>query len=138
MNAGTVYLIHLDTPISHAQHYIGWSMAFQKRFEHHLNGTGAKFLAEAVRRKISFSVVRKWTNADGHFERKLKNRKNARHLCPVCKPDKLESERFQRKMARLKVRRKTHAPVAKQNSITKRSPAREICRASGITEISTK
>jgi len=87
-NAGTVYLIHLHAPIAHAQHYIGWTRYFKERIAHHRNGTGARLLAEAVRRKIPFDVVRKWTNADGNFERKLKKQKNARLLCPECRKTK--------------------------------------------------
>jgi predicted GIY-YIG superfamily endonuclease len=87
---GTVYLIHLDTPMAHSQHYIGCSRFLKKRIEHHRSGSGARFLLEAVRRGISFDVVRKWTNADRTFERKLKNRKNARKLCPVCKQKECE------------------------------------------------
>lgn len=84
---GTVYLIHLEKRIAHAQHYIGWSRFLKQRIEHHRRGTGACFLAEAVRRGINFDVVRKWKNADGNFERKLKNRKKARLLCPVCRQE---------------------------------------------------
>jgi hypothetical protein len=47
---GTVYLIHLDSPTAHASHYIGWTRFFKQRIEHHKRGTGARFLAEAVRR----------------------------------------------------------------------------------------
>ncbi len=82
---GTVYLIHLEIKIAHAQHYIGWAKWFSTRIRHHRNGTGAKFLAEAVRREINFDVVRTWENTDGNFERKLKNRKKARTLCPICR-----------------------------------------------------
>lgn len=85
MSKGTVYLIHLDSPISHARHYIGWSRYLKKRIDHHRRGTGSRFLAAAVRLGINFEVVRKWKNADGEFERKLKNRKKARTLCPVCR-----------------------------------------------------
>lgn len=84
---GTTYLIHLESKIHHAQHYIGWSKFFKKRIEHHRKGTGARFLAEAVRRGIPFDVARKWENTDGNFERKLKNRKKARVLCPVCRKE---------------------------------------------------
>ena len=85
---GTVYLIHLDAPIAHARHYIGWAKWFKERIRHHRNGTGAKFLAEAVRREINFDVVRTWENTNGNFERKLKNRKKARMLCPICRKEK--------------------------------------------------
>ncbi len=89
---GTVYLIHLDAPIAHARHYIGWAKWIKERIKPHRNGTGAKFLAEAVRREINFDVVRTWENTeentDGNFERKLKNRKKARMLCPICRKEK--------------------------------------------------
>ena len=88
MMKGTSYLIHLEIKIAHAQHYIGWAKWFSTRIRHHQNGTGAKFLAEAVRRGISFEVVQTWKNTDGNFERKLKNRKKARTLCPICKKEK--------------------------------------------------
>lgn len=81
---GTVYLIHLEKPISHARHYIGWAKWFSNRIRHHRQGTGARLLAEAVRREINFDVVRTWENEDGNFERSLKNQKNAKRFCPVC------------------------------------------------------
>ena len=84
---GTVYLIHLETKISHAQHYIGWSRFFKARLAHHRNGTGSRLLRAATLRGIAFDVVRKWKDADAGFERKLKRRKNARRLCPVCRKE---------------------------------------------------
>lgn len=87
---GTVYLIHLDEKIHHAQHYIGWSKFFNQRIAHHRHGSGAKFLAEAVRRGIDFKVVRTWHNKDGKFERKLKQQKNARRFCPTCKQGEMK------------------------------------------------
>lgn len=82
---GTVYLIHLDTPIAgHAQHYIGWAKHLEARIAHHRAKTGARLLQVAVELHINFEVVATW-EGDRHFERKLKNRKNARRICPVCK-----------------------------------------------------
>ena len=86
--AGTTYLYHLDSPISHAQHYVGWTRFFKKRDAHHRGGTGSRLLAEAVRRGINFRCVRKWKNTDGHFEQKLKRQKNSRLLCPECRKAK--------------------------------------------------
>lgn len=90
LSSGTVYLIHLESPIAHAQHYIGWSQYLKQRVEHHRRGTGAKFLAEAARRGINFDVARKWKNPNRNFERKLKNQKNARRFCPHCRADREE------------------------------------------------
>ncbi|CCH02060.1 hypothetical protein FAES_4060 [Fibrella aestuarina BUZ 2] len=84
---GEVYLIHLNTPMSHAQHYIGWAKEVEKRLFHHRNGTGSRMLAVAAQRGIDFDVVRRWIG-DRHFERKLKNRHKARMLCPICNPPK--------------------------------------------------
>ena len=82
---GTVYLIHLATPIAdHAQHYIGWAKHLSARIAHHKAGTGARLLQVAVELHIDFDVVATW-EGDRHFERKLKNRKKARMLCPVCR-----------------------------------------------------
>lgn len=97
---GTVYLIHLDSKIAHAQHYIGWSQKLKKRVWHHRNGSGALFLAEAARRGIAFDVVRKWAKADKNFERKLKNRKKAPELCPVCRAAKGKAPHKPRKINR--------------------------------------
>jgi predicted GIY-YIG superfamily endonuclease len=85
---GTTYLIHLSEKIAHAQHYIGWTRFLKARLNHHRNGTGSRFLAEAVRRNIRFEIARKWDDTDGNFERKLKNRKKAKMLCPICRKEK--------------------------------------------------
>lgn len=88
---GTVYLDHFDRPIGNAdnrramaQHYIGWAEDVDARHAEHRNGTGARILAACVQRGVGFSTVRTWKGVDRHFERALKNRKNARALCPVC------------------------------------------------------
>ena len=86
---GTVYLMHLDRPLAHSQHYIGWSTNPDKREEEHQAGQGSAFLKAAKQNGINFEIVRQWHNEDRHFERKLKNRKNARDLCPVCRAERL-------------------------------------------------
>jgi predicted GIY-YIG superfamily endonuclease len=83
---GTVYLIHLESKLHHAQHYIGFALFPELRFWHHQQGTGARFLAACNEAGISYRIVRTWENADKHFERKLKNYKKAARFCPVCNP----------------------------------------------------
>jgi hypothetical protein len=87
---GTVYLLHLDTqlgdptnPRGQARHYIGWARDLDGRLHHHRNGTGAAFTAAAVRLGIAMTLARTW-EGDRTFERRLKRRKNARLLCPLC------------------------------------------------------
>lgn len=80
-----VYLIHLDRPLAHARHYIGFTQRnFKKRYMDHLTGKGARMLEVCVQRGITFDVVRIWRGADRSFERKLKNRHGAADLCPIC------------------------------------------------------
>lgn len=83
-NLGTVYLIHFDRPYRHAQHYIGWAKDLEKRIAQHRSGNGSKLMAAVVKKGITFEVVRTWHNVDRHFERKLKNRRCAGQLCPLC------------------------------------------------------
>lgn len=85
---GNVYLVHLDTPLAHAQHYIGFKkQPGAAREVKHQNGNGARMLAVAKARGITFREVRVWPGADRRFERRLKNTANARILCPSCNPD---------------------------------------------------
>ena len=83
-----VYLIHFDKAYHHAQHYIGYvdgdAPELMKRLTRHRNGTGANLLNVLKKAGVTFQVVRVWPGADRTFERKLKNRKKARELCPIC------------------------------------------------------
>jgi len=85
-----VYLIHLEEKLKHSQHYLGFvdggEDRLQSRLEYHRTGKGSKFLKAVSEKGINFSVVRTWVDGDRNFERKLKNRKNAKHLCPICNP----------------------------------------------------
>lgn len=81
---GTVYLIHFDRQLGHAQHYIGWAGSLEARIRHHLAGTGARLMRAVTLAGISWEVVRTW-EGDRYLERKLKNRKDARSLCPACR-----------------------------------------------------
>lgn len=85
-----VYLIHFDQKLHHAQHYIGFvdepTHTLENRIECHKKGKGSKLLKALVEKKIGFSVVRTWEDGDRNFERKLKNRKKASLLCPICNP----------------------------------------------------
>ncbi len=83
---GTCYLIHLDKPIAHARHYLGWSASPVTREKQHRAGNGARLLAVAKARGISWQMVRTWPGADTRFERRLKNTANAARLCPECNP----------------------------------------------------
>ena len=84
-----IYLIHFDQPLSHAQHYIGFTDDnLEQRIATHKAGNGSKLLRAVNKAGIEWSVVRTW-EGDRKQERKLKNRKKARLLCPVCSQTKV-------------------------------------------------
>lgn len=86
-NLGTVYLIRLDRKLKHSQYYIGWCKGDpRKRLDTHRCGCGSKFLAAASEQGIEYHIVRTWKRVDRNFERALKNRKNAKKLCPIHNP----------------------------------------------------
>ncbi|OHB69012.1 MAG: hypothetical protein A2W17_09685 [Planctomycetes bacterium RBG_16_41_13] len=81
-----VYLIHFDEHFHHARHYIGYTAnarTIKQRLACHRNGQGAKILKALNGQGINYEIVRTW-QGDRNFERKLKNRKKSRMLCPVC------------------------------------------------------
>lgn len=105
---GTVYLMHLDRPLAHSQHYIGWTNDVDKREIEHNSGKGSPYLRAAKEAGINFKVVRTWPNEDRHFERKLKNRKNARYLCPICRAEREAKTQLERPRA---VNESSRAPL---------------------------
>jgi predicted GIY-YIG superfamily endonuclease len=78
-----VYLIHLEKPLKHAKHYLGFSEDIQERVKQHRNGRGAAFMKAIKKNGISWYVSRIW-DGDRELERILKNQHNASHLCPTC------------------------------------------------------
>ena len=82
-----VYLIHLETPLAHSRHYLGFAESdVHSRLETHRKGQGSRMLRAANLAKINYDIVRIWHDGDRNFERSLKKRKNAKFLCPVCTP----------------------------------------------------
>lgn len=95
--AGTVYLLHLERPLEGARnqhgapsagHYLGWtaSRSPSRRVGLHKRGqSGSKYMREALREGIGFTLARVWEGVDRHFERRLKLRKASSRMCPVCR-----------------------------------------------------
>lgn len=88
---GIVYLLHFSAPVHPfrpARHYIGWTSeekGAEGRLQDHQTGQGARITAAASGRGISFIIARTWKGSR-RFERRLKCRKNAPRLCPLCSP----------------------------------------------------
>jgi predicted GIY-YIG superfamily endonuclease len=84
-----VYLVHLDRklgsdhPRGGAGHYLGTTINLDRRLETHRSGKGARMLAAAAERGISFDVVRTWPGGRDK-ERELKRLRNSPRLCPTC------------------------------------------------------
>ena len=81
-----VYLIHFTAKLHHAQHYIGYADNIERRLEENYSGCGARLPQVIAQLNITQICVRMWLGKDRHFERRLKNRKKARMLCPICNP----------------------------------------------------
>ena len=84
---GTVYLIHFDTPLHHARHYLGWCNegGLERRLARHRAGNGSKLMRAIKEHGITWKVVRTW-EGDRNLERKLHNIHGSR-LCPVCREE---------------------------------------------------
>lgn len=80
----TVYLIHFQTALRHARHYIGFASRVKQRMAHHKQGSGARILQACNERGIGYDLARTWEGKGRGFERKLKRCKNAARYCPVC------------------------------------------------------
>ena len=99
-----IYLLHYDRPLHHAQHYLG-SCDDPQRIQDHGNGTSRARLPHVFcQLGVQFVVARTWEGGRTG-ERKLKNQKNARVLCPICRTAKLtiranqkQDRRAQRKL----------------------------------------
>jgi hypothetical protein len=79
---GTIYLIHFDQPIAHAQHYLGWTSDLPGRLKDHFSGQGSP-LIRAAARVTSVRVVRTWVGSRTD-ERRMHNRHENPRMCPVC------------------------------------------------------
>lgn len=84
---GHVYLIHFEEKLAHAQHYIGFSNDVEARHARHSRCDGARILRACKMAGIGFEVVRTWVG-DRNMERRLKNQRNAKRMCPVCQKEK--------------------------------------------------
>lgn len=84
-----IYILHLDTPLHHARHYVGFSTnkrTLAQRIKHHRKGTAGCRFTEALREKgIGFTLARVM-EGDRTLERKLKQTHAAPRYCPLCNP----------------------------------------------------
>lgn len=80
----TCYLLHFSEPYKHAQHYLGYARDLDRRLAAHRAGHGARLLEVIDQAGITWELARTW-DGDRRLERRLKNRHDARQLCPICR-----------------------------------------------------
>lgn len=80
---GVCYLIHFDTPLAHARHYLGWTTNLPMRLEAHAKGNGSRIMEVINERGIGWQLARVWPGGRA-LERQLKRQKNSPRLCPIC------------------------------------------------------
>ena len=95
MKTMTAYLLHFDQPVARgtrardgqlltAGHYLGSAADLDARLAEHASGQGARLTAVIRARGIGFTLARTWQGGR-HMERRLKRRKEAPRLCPLCR-----------------------------------------------------
>jgi len=90
---GTVYLLHFEPKYKHAQHYLGYTeQEVGTRLQDHQHGNGARLTQVASDAGVKLWVVRTWTDKTRDDERRLKRHNNEPRFCPICNPDKWESQ----------------------------------------------
>ena len=82
----TVYLIHFDAKLCHAQHYLGSADNVEARLECHRKGNGARLMEVITEHGIPWRLARTWPG-DRKLERELKRQKGSPRLCPICNPN---------------------------------------------------
>lgn len=88
-----VYIIHLDPPLQHAKHYVGYTPnSVEARLKLHEKGLGASLTKAAVDNGCQLVVTRVWHHVDWHTareqERRLKRNSHVPRHCPICNPKK--------------------------------------------------
>lgn len=84
----TVYLLHFERKLHHAQHYIGVTDDLDARMAEHRAGRGARLMEVITSLGIPWQIARTW-ESDRKFERRLKKQKNAPRLCPICRGEQV-------------------------------------------------
>lgn len=86
-----IYILHFDTPLAHAHHYVGYcddtDNALEDRLKEHRSGRGAKILAVCNERGITYQLARTLPG-DRTRERQIKNTNNTSRYCPICRAQK--------------------------------------------------
>ena len=99
------YLLHFSRPyigkrrnpnakrVQIVSHYLGYAKRDpHERIAEHQQGHGARLTQVAVQNGIELIPAQIWMSGTRKDERKLKNRKNAAKLCPLCQANHTQGE----------------------------------------------
>jgi hypothetical protein len=99
---GTTYLVHLDPPLKHARHYLGFAEGdgLESRLADHGGPNGARLLAAQKAAGGTWRLVRTWPGTTRKTERQIKNTRHVPHYCPECQPQRSAGRRVARQARR--------------------------------------
>jgi predicted GIY-YIG superfamily endonuclease/GNAT superfamily N-acetyltransferase len=82
-----IYVLHFDTPLAHARHYIGCTENLRARLTAHANGAGSRICRELIKREIGWKLggLYQCTHKQmRRLERSLKDQKHSSRFCEIC------------------------------------------------------
>jgi predicted GIY-YIG superfamily endonuclease len=83
-----IYILHFDTKLHHAEHYVGSAANVPARLEDHAKGHGARLTQVLIEKGITWRLGAVAQCHDPKHrrvcERHLKNMKKARLFCEIC------------------------------------------------------
>jgi hypothetical protein len=84
-----IYILHIDPPLRHARHYVGWTADedVSRRVREHLHQVGGRPspLVGAALAAGCRVVLAGTLEGDRTMERWLKNKHGAASFCPLCR-----------------------------------------------------
>jgi hypothetical protein len=82
-----IYVLHFETKLSHAEHYVGCTHELQNRLRAHAFGYGSRLTEVLRERGIEWKLAALGSTSHSgmrRVERKLKNQHNAKRYCTIC------------------------------------------------------
>lgn len=103
-----IYVLHIDPPLHHARHYVGWTKdkTVTRRVKEHLTQSGrrpSKLVGAALLAGCTVTLAASF-EGDRELERKLKARGGAASFCPLCRPE--YNARARERMRAVRARRR--------------------------------
>lgn len=93
---GHLYLAHLDPPLKHARHYLGFAEGgledLAERLAEHGGPHGARLLQRQQEAGGTWHITRTWEGTR-RLERAIKNTRHVPHYCPACQPERSAARR---------------------------------------------